>query len=401
MMLDPRAVPAELTAPLDDEAFYARDPFPHYARLRREAPVAWNAGRGYWALSRHADVVAVSRDPATFCSGKGILPMEIGVEYPFPPTMMHTDPPAHTRYRKLVQPGFAPSVIRALEVSVRARVAARLDTLAVGGTVDFTAEVAVPIPLMVMSDLLGLTDVDYDRFFMWSEAAIPGASDMSWEESQRWQADMRDTLLAFTLARRGKDGDDVTTVLANTVVDGERLTDDEILMFQNQLLVAGNETTRNMMSGGLWALATEPRQWRRLLADRALISTAVEEWLRWTSPVISFMRTATRKTTVGGVPIEAGEPLLMLYASANRDEAAFGADAGRFDVARDPNPHVAFGHGQHFCLGAALARLEGRILLEELLARFAAVEPAGALVRTRSSVIAGITSMPRVFRRAA
>jgi cytochrome P450 len=400
-MFSPRDTPADLTAPLDDESFYAGDPFPHFARLRSEAPVAWNAARGYWALSRHAEVLEVSRDPATFCSGKGILTMEIGVEYPFPPTMMHTDPPAHTRYRKLVQPGFAPSVIRALERSLRGRVAKLLDGIAPNEAIDFTKEVAVPIPLMVISDLLGLVDVDYHRFFMWSEAAIPGASDMTWEETQRWQADMRDTLLAFTLSRRGKEGEDVTTVLANSVVDGEQLSDDEILMFQNQLLVAGNETTRNMMSGGMWALATTPGEWQRLADNRTLLPTAVEEWLRWTSPVIAFMRTATRDAKVDDVPIAKGDPLLLLYASANRDEAAFGPTASRFDVARDPNPHVAFGYGQHFCLGAALARLEGRVLLEELLQRFNAVEPGGPLVRTRSSVIAGITRAPLVFRRKA
>jgi cytochrome P450 len=210
---------------------------------------------------------------------------------------------------------------------------------------------------------------------------------------------MRETLLAFTLTRRGRDGQDVTTILANGEVDGERLTDDEILMFQNQLLVAGNETTRNMMSGGLWALATHPDGWRRLRDDPALVPVAVEERLRWTTPVISFMRTATRDTEVRGVSVAAGDPVLLLYAAANRDDAVFGETAERFEVARDPNPHVAFGMGQHFCLGAALARLEGRILLEELLARFRAVEPAGAIERTQSSVIAGIRRTPLVLRR--
>ena len=397
-MADPRDTPAELTAPLDDESFYGGDPFPHYARLRREAPIAWNPGRGYWALTRHADVVAVSRDAETFCSGKGILTMEIGVEYPFPPTMMHTDPPAHTRYRKLVQPAFAPSVIRAMEGAVRSRAAALVGRIEPGAAFDFTAAVAVPFPLMVISQLLGLVDVDYDRFFLWSEAAIPGASDMSWEESQRHQAEMREHLLALTLSRRGAEGSDVTTVLANGVVDGERLTDDEIVMFQNQLLVAGNETTRNMLSGGVWALATSPGEWSRLRADRALVPTAVEEWLRWTSPVISFMRTATRDTALSGVPIAAGDPVLMLYAAANRDEAEFGPTAERFDAGRNPNHHVAFGLGQHFCLGAALARLEGRAILEALLDRFRTIEPAGEIERTRSSIIAGVRRTPVVMR---
>jgi len=396
-MIDPRNAPEALWAPLDDPGFYAADPFAHYARLRREAPVLWNPSRGYWAVSRHDDVLAVSRDPATFCSSRGILTMEIGVTYPFPPTMMHTDPPAHTRYRKLVQPGFAPSVIRALEPRVRARAAELVARLAPGAAVDFTAAVAIPFPLMIISELLGITDVDYERFYLWSEAAIPGASDLPVDEILRLQEDQRTYLLALTLSRRGQEGTDLTTVLANGVVDGDRLSDDEILMFQNQLLVAGNETTRNMISGGMWALAGTPGAWERLRADRALVPKAVEEWLRWTTPVISFMRTATRDTAVAGVPVAAGEPVLMLYASANRDEVAFGATADRFEVGRDPNPHVAFGYGQHFCLGAALARLEGRALLEALLDRFAAVEPAGAIVRTGSPVIAGVRHTPLVL----
>lgn len=396
-MVDPRHAPEELWAPLDDPAFYAGDPFPHYARLRREAPVVWNAARGYWAVSRHAEVTAVSRDPDTFCSGRGILTMEIGVTYPFPPTMMHTDPPAHTRYRKLVQPGFAPSLIRALEATVRSRAEALVAALEPGAPVDFTAAVAIPFPLVIISELLGITDVDYERFYLWSEAAIPGASDLPYDEIVRLQEDQRSYLLALTLSRRGATGSDLTTALANGVVDGDRLSDDEILMFQNQLLVAGNETTRNMISGGMWALAQAPAQWARLRAEPALVPAAVEEWLRWTTPVISFMRTATRDAALAGAAIAAGDPVLMLYASANRDETAFGPTAARFDVARDPNPHVALGVGHHFCLGAALARLEGRALLDALLARFATIAPAGELARTGSPVIAGIRHTPLVL----
>lgn len=397
-MLDPRQAPEELWAPIDDPAFYAADPFPHYARLRREAPVVWNRNREYWIVSRHADVVHVSRDPATFCSGKGILTMEIGVTYPFPPTMMHTDPPVHSRYRKLVQPGFAPSLVRALETTVRERARELVAKLEPGVAVDFTEVVAIPYPLMIISELLGITDVDYERFYLWSEAAIPGASDLPYDEIMRLQEDQKQYMLALTLSKRGKPGDDVTSIMANGVVDGDRLTDDEILMFQNQLLVAGNETTRNMISGGIWALAERPDEWVRLRADRALVPTAVEEWLRWTTPVISFMRTATRDAEVGGVAIREGEPVLMLYASANRDAAVFGASAERLDVGRDPNPHVAFGFGHHFCVGAALARLEGRALLDALLDRFATLEPAGEIVRTGSPVIAGVRSTPVVLR---
>jgi cytochrome P450 len=386
-----------LAEALDDESLYAGDPFPLYARLRREAPVAWNGRLGYWAVSRHADVVAVSRDSERFCSGKGILTFEIGVEYPTPPTMMHTDPPAHTRYRKLVQPGFAPSVIRALEPAVRERAQGLVAALEPATAVDFVSAVSVPFPLMIISDLLGVPTDDWMRFFHWSEASIPGATDMTAEERAQLMADMHEYLLAMTRARRGDPREDLISVLANVEVEGENLSDAELVMFLNQLLVAGNETTRNMVSGGMWAFAHHPEQWQRLVADRSLVPSAVEEWLRWTTSVIAFMRTATTDTVVGDTPIRAGDPLLLLYASANRDEAEFGPTADQFDIGRQPNHHVAFGFGAHFCIGAALARLEGRALLDALLDRFSTVEPAGEIERTASSIIAGVRTAPLRF----
>jgi cytochrome P450 len=392
---DPRVANA-LAESLDDEAMYAGDPFPLYAQLRREAPVAWNGKLGYWAVSRHADVVAVSRDSEQFCSVKGILTFEIGVEYPTPPTMMHTDPPEHTRYRKLVQPGFAPSVIRALEPAVRERARGLVAALESGEAVDFVSAVSVPFPLMIISELLGVGD-DWPRFFEWSEASIPGASPMTPEERAQLMAEMQEYLLEMTRARRGDPRDDLVSVLANVEIDGENLTDAELVMFLNQLLVAGNETTRNMISGGMWAFAQHPDQWKRLVDDRSLVPSTVEEWLRWTTSVIAFMRTATTDTVVGGTPIAAGDPLLLLYASANRDELEFGPTADQFDIGRQPNHHVAFGFGAHFCIGAALARLEGRALLDALLDRFTVVEPAGAIERTPSSIIAGVRSAPLRF----
>jgi cytochrome P450 len=391
-----------LTAPLADPEFYAGDPFPLYARLRAEAPVARNEELGFWAVSRHADVIAASRDPDTFCSGKGILVMEIGAEYATPPTMMHTDPPDHTRYRNLVQPGFRPSFMRALEDGVRARTVALVEQIEAGVPVDIVSEVAVPLPLQVISDLLGVPEEEWPKFFRWSEAVIPGATDWPEEERMALSGEMVTYLLAAAADRRANPTDDIISELGAAEVDGDRLTDAELGMFLVQLLVAGNETTRNMMSGGLVGLAEAPGEWQRLRsrvnasASRA-VPLAVEEMLRWTTPVVAFMRTTTRPTELGGQKLDADQPVLLLYASANRDETVFGATADRFDVARDPNPHVAFGFGPHFCIGAVLARLEGRILLEELLARFATVEPAGPVVRSASPVIAGVKSAPLVF----
>ncbi len=391
-----------LTDPLLDPAVYAGDPYPLYARLRAEAPVARNDTLGLWMLSRHAEVVEVARDPATYCSSKGIMTFEIGTEYPSPPTMMHTDPPDHTRYRNLVQPGFRPSYMRALEGGIRRRARALVDALEPGVPVDVVADLAVPLPLQVISDLLGVPEDEWPTFFRWSEAAIPGATDWPEEERARLGADMVGYLLAAAADRRAAPRDDIISELAAADVDGDRLTDDELGMFLVQLLVAGNETTRNMMSGGLVAFADRPGSWEGLVGRAAAgtaraLPLAVEEMLRWTTPVVAFMRTTTREVDLGGRTLGAGDPVLMLYASANRDESVFGPTAADFDAARDPNPHVAFGFGAHFCIGAVLARVEGRILLEELLTRFGSIEPAGPVVRTASPIIAGVRSAPVVF----
>lgn len=387
-----------LTDPLIEDAFYAGDPFPQYARLRDEAPVAWNDTKGFWAVSRWDDVMAVSSDPETFCSGRGILVMEIGASYDSPPTMMHTDPPEHTVYRKLVQPGFAPGRMRALEGDVRQRAKLLIDGIEPGRPVDFVSIVAVPFPLYIISALLGIPDEDWPRFFEWSESVIPGATDWPEEKRAALQADMHETLLATTVARRADPRDDLISVLAQVEIEGRRLSDAELAMFLVQLLVAGNETTRNMISGGVVALADDPASWARLRRDRSLVPTAVEEMLRWTTPVVSFMRTATRDTELAGRSIREGDPVLMLYASANRDDRQFGPTADRFDIGRDPNHHVAFGFGAHFCIGAALARIEARVLLEELLDRFETVERAGDVERSHSAVIAGVKRAPLVFR---
>ena len=396
-----RPTAPELTDPLVDEAFYAGDPFPHYARLRQEAPVVWHqppdGAAGWWVVSTHPEVLEVSRDPSRFRSGDGILTMEIGIEYPSPPTMMHTDPPEHTRYRKLVQPGFSPARIRALQEPLRALARRLLDEVPTGEAFDLVPALAEPYPVHVIADLLGIAEADRDRFVLWSDATIPGASDLSFDECMALMGEMQAFLMEAGRSRRGSEGTDLISVLANVEVDGERLDDDELLMFFNQLLVAGNETTRNMISGGLWALATNPDQWAALVADASLVGPCVEEWLRWTTPVVAFMRTATADTELRGVPIAAGDPVLMLYAAANRDEAVFGADADRFRIARDPNPQLAFGFGAHFCIGAALARLEGRVLLEELLGRWRSLAPAGDVVRTGSAIIAGLKRAPIVL----
>jgi cytochrome P450 len=385
---------------LDPSLYSGGDPFALYAELRRTAPVCWvdREGGGFWAVTTHPEVASIGADPVRFCSSRGILTDEIGTSYDSPPTMMHTDPPQHTRYRRLVQPGFKPSMVRLMEAGVTDKARALVAPLPVGEVVDIVSALSIPYPLQVICELLGVDGEQWPRFYEWSEAVIPGESDRSAEERAGLQAEMWEYLIGVAEQRRAEPVDDLVSTLATAESEGDQLSEAELAMFLIQLLVAGNETTRNLLSGGLVALAEHPEQWAALRADRSLLPGAVEELLRWTTPVISFMRTATRATVVRGQAIAEGDPLLLVYASANRDESVFGPDAGRFRIDRHPNPHLSFGFGPHFCLGAALARIEARVVLGELLDRFASVEVAGEVTRTASPVIAGVRQAPLVFR---
>ncbi len=389
---------------LTDPTLYSGgDPFALYARLRRRAPVCWveREGGGFWAVTTHPEVSAIGADPVGFCSSRGILVEEIGTTYDTPPTMMHTDPPRHTRYRRLVQPGFKPSMVRLMETGVTAKAKALIDPIERGEALDVVRALSIPFPLQVICELLGVDGSQWPRFFDWSEAVIPGESERSESERAELQAEMWAYLVGVAEERRASPADDLVSVLANVGGPdgdgGDQLSEAELAMFLIQLLVAGNETTRNLISAGLVALSEHPDQWSELRDDRSLVPTAVEEMLRWTTPVISFMRTATAPTTIRGQAIGAGDPVLLVYASANRDEAVFGPDAGEFRIDRTPNPHVSFGFGPHFCLGAALARLEARAVLSELLDRFESLAPAGPVERTASPVIAGVRRAALVF----
>jgi cytochrome P450 len=398
---------------LDPWLYSVGDPFELYAELRRTAPMCWvdrgDDGGGFWAVSTHPEVAHIGADPVGFCSSRGILIDEIGTTYDTPPTMMHTDPPQHSRYRRLVQPGFKPSMVRLMEAGVTAKAKALIAPLPSGESVDIVQELSVPYPLQVICELLGVDGAQWPRFFEWSEAVIPGESERSEEERAELQAEMWAYLIGVADERRAAPTEDLVSVLANVGNDADtdsgpgssggqdQLSEAELAMFLIQLLVAGNETTRNLLSGGLVALAERPDQWAALRADRSLVPAAVEELLRWTSPVISFMRTATAPTTIRDQSVAEGDPVLLIYASANRDEEVFGPNAGELRIDRNPNPHVAFGFGPHFCLGAPLARLEARIVLNELLDRFATLAPAGPVERTPSPVIAGIRHAPLVF----
>ena len=389
---------SELTEGLLEPGLYQGDPFPLYRALRDEAPVAWCASKGFWAVTTHREVSAISVDPQRFRSGAGILVEEIGHSYDSPPTMMHTDPPAHTRYRRLVQPSFKPTAVRSLDEPIRAMAHRLVAALPSNEPVDVVEVLSVPYPLQVICELLGTDPDRWPTFFEWSEAVIPGTLDLTEEERGRIQLEMWEHLIDLATRRRAEPLDDVVSQLATATIDGEELSEAELAMFLIQLLVAGNETTRNLISGGLVALSEHPEQLERLIDDRSLIPTAVEELLRWTAPVVSFMRTATTDTELGGVHISDGDPVLMVYSAANRDPLVFGDSAEQLDVGREPNPHLSLGFGTHFCLGAPLARMEAKIILEELLDRFTSIIPAGPVTRSPSSIIAGVSRAPLVLR---
>jgi cytochrome P450 len=387
-----------LTSPIFEDGFLAGNPHVHLARLRTEAPVALDVEQRVWVLSGYAEVVAASRDVETFSSRRGILLSEIGVDYPAPPTMMHTDPPEHTRFRRLVEPAFTPEAVAAWEPRLRARAESLLDRMPADEAVDVVSHLAAPYPLGVLADLLGIPERDQPRLSEWAEAAVPGVSELPQERMTELMVQMMAYLLSIASARRAATTEgphpDVVSHLATVEVDGDRLNDTELTVFMVQLLVGGNEPTRNALSGALVAFAEHPDQWQRLRANSALLDSAVEEVLRWTTPVVYYLRTTTRPMRLSGRAIPSGSPVMLLYLSANRDERIFGPTAGVFDIGRHPNEHLAFGTGPHVCLGADLARLEVRVMLEALVSRVEAIELAGAPERSRTLAKPGLLSAP-------
>jgi cytochrome P450 len=379
-----------------DPEFYAGDPYPFYRALRAEHPLCWNTAGEFWAVSRHADLVAISRDPATFCSRKGVLLSDRGRQMAERESIIFLDPPVHAQYRRLVQPAFSPKRIAALEPRVRELARELCDGIQAGRPVEFVDAVAVPLPILVIAELLGIPAAQRAIFRRWSDAIIDAATAQS-PETMLQVLELFEYFRTTLGERRASPGDDLISMLVHSEVDGEKLSENDLLAFCMTLLVAGNETTRNLIANGALALAQHPEQQRILADDPARIPHGVEEMLRWESPVMSFMRTATRDATIRGQHIAAGEHLLLLYASANRDEEVFGEDAERFVVTRTTTDQLAFGVGPHFCLGAALARLEGRVLFEELLRRFPRMAVAGEPKRRPSAIMRGLVHLPLVF----
>lgn len=381
--------------------FYT-DPAYHdvLARLRAESPVHRLDG-GIVTVARYDDIREVSADPARFCSGRGALvhdPIRQGADLGDAPSVLFLDPPEHARHRRLVSRRFTPRAVGALEGLVRTQCRAVFERLPdAGGPIDVVEHLTAPFPLLVIAELLGIPDGDRHDFRRWSDATIE-APDRPPDETIGALTEMHAFLSAHIEAKRREPGDDLVTLLTRAELDGRPLGTDEVFSWLLTLLVAGNETTRTLLSGAIVALAEHPDQRAALAADPSRIPAAVEEALRWVTPIQTFCRTVVADTTVGGHPVHAGEYLVMLYASGNRDESVFGPTAATFDVTRRPDAvHLAFGFGEHLCLGAALARLEARVFLEELLARFPHYELAGPAERVPSTLVAAISRLPVVL----
>jgi cytochrome P450 len=384
----------------DRAEFFLGDPHAVFRRLRREDPLPWYEGSGgAWCALKHADIEAVSRNPRLFTSTRGI---QIGLRVEgmrpggVPPTILEMDPPEHNRHRKLVIQAFTPAAASKLEPLVRRIARECLDSIEPGGQVDLVDALAVPVPMYTIADMLGVPREDRADFKRWSDAMIEAGGGNRSADSDTALAEMFGYFQRVLEQRRREPKDDLVSTLACAEIDGDRLRDPEILMFCVTLLAAGNETTRNLISGGALLLGRHPEEKRRLLALPELLPGAVEEMLRHWTPVQSFIRTATMDTELRGRRIRAGQTLLLLYASANRDEEVWGDDADRFDVGRDHTRrrHLAFGFGEHLCLGAPLARLEARVVFEELLARFPQFELAGPPELLHSRLMHGVERLP-------
>jgi cytochrome P450 len=400
-----------------DPQDYADHGYPHdaWTRLRRECPVYWY-DRGddctpFWAITKHADIVRISRRPtehlnaprlAVFPEGK---PVEGG---PIARHLLNMDPPVHADYRKLVSQYFTPRSIRRLEPEIRRIAQGCLDEIAGEGEIDFVERVSAPIPLAVLADLLGVPRSDWRLLFRWTNELV-GSGDPEYQQegddgratAQRARQSIFQYFADMVELRRRQPREDIVSVLANANLHGAPVPPFELLSYYFLLVIAGNETTRNAMSGGLLALIRNPDELEKLRRDPSLVESAVEEIVRWTTPVIQFCRTATRDFELRDQRIRAGEAMCLFYPSANRDEEVFDAPFA-FRVDRRPNPHLAFGIGEHFCLGANLARLELRVLFGELAQRLLSVEQAGPVERLRSSFLGGVKHLPvRLRLRAA
>jgi cholest-4-en-3-one 26-monooxygenase len=384
---------------------------PHemFELLRREAPVFRHAepnGPGFWAVTKHSDVVAISRDTATFSSELGGTFIEDQTDVFLSQmrlSILNMDPPKHNRYRRLVSKGFTPRVIGELSAAIERRADRIVDDVAGRGSCDFVEDVAALLPLEVICEMIGLAEEDWPHMFELSNRLV-GFDDPEYqtspEDGEAAAAEIFGYCDKIAADRRANPREDLMTALVQAEIDGERLDELEVNLFFITLVVAGNETTRNLINHSMLALIEHPGEAARLRAHPSLWPTAVEEMLRWGTSIHNFRRTTTADTEVRGHAIAAGDKVVMYYLSANRDEDVF-ADPYRFDVGRTPNDHVTFGGGGvHYCLGASLARVEIGALMRRVVERLDDIELAGEVRRLRSDFVNGIKHMPVAFSKA-
>lgn len=382
---------------LMDGEFYAREPHEAWAWMRQNAPVYHDPHTDVWAISRYDDIVASEKNPEVFSNAENIRP-RMGAT----PMMISMDDPEHAFRRKLVSRGFTPPRVRAQEQRLRQICDDLLDDVCERGECDFVWDVAAHLPLIVIADMLGFPESDRPKLLEWSDQMLKGTTSTA-PAALMDAAEAMEGFWAHQAAaveeRRGCPADDLISVLVHAEVDGDSLDEESLVWESLLILIGGDETTRHVITGGLAELCRHPDQRDELVADPSLSRSAVEEMLRWVSPVKNMNRRVTRDVEVRGQQLRAGDDVLMLYPSANRDEEMFD-DPHTFDIRRSPNLHVAFGFGPHFCMGSALVRLELRVMFERLLARMPDIElavPFEELPRRPSSFISGFESLPVRF----
>ena len=397
----------------DPDVYATRVPARELAELRRAAPVWWVAQRrgsagfddeGYWAVTRHADILAISKTPDVYSSAENTALIRFAEGTPRESIemqriiLLNMDPPDHTSQRGIVSRGFTPRAIGGLREALTARAERIVADALESGTGDFVTDVAMELPLQAICELLGVPQEDRGKIFAWSNRMIGYDERTDDDENDGMVAATE--ILGYSLGmaeeRRGCPRDDIVTKLISAVIDGHSLSDDEFGFFVLMLAVAGNETTRNAIAHGMLAFLDHPAQWELFKASRP--ATAADEIVRWATPITVFQRTAVVDTVLGGQEIKAGQRLGLFYRSANFDEEVFG-DPGRFDICRDPNPHLGYGgYGTHYCLGANLAKLEIELIFNAIADAIPDIALAGDPVRLRSGWINGIKHLPVSYR---
>ncbi len=379
---------------LIEGTFYEREPFDTYRWMRDNAPAYWDEPSGIWGISRYNDILKVAKDPETFSNTGGIRPAT-----PPLPHLIDLDDPEHKKRRGLVNKGFTVRQVQAREPRIREICRGLIDKAVSKGEFDFVMDFAAWLPLIVIGDMLGIDPADHATLLRWSDELVCGASandPVQMEKAALTMFEYTDYEQKVIADRRARPRqDDLISILVHAEIDGKKLSEEQLLYESLLLLVGGDETTRHVIVGGMYELLRKPELFAALVEDQSRIPMAVEEMLRWVTPIKNMARTATRDVELHGQTIEEGEKLLLLYDSANRDERAFERPMD-FNIGRHPNEHIAFGWGPHFCLGASLARLELRVMFEEVARAMPGLRLVGdgPPPRRPSNFITGITHLP-------